>query len=163
MLIASQPASAVAAKPMTRATLTYSLSSPAPSRRPWSSCSSRPPYPAPWRDRRRPWPCSRRPSPPPRFSRHRSSPAAAAASRGSRRTRRSADRRPGSRERVSSLLLLVGRAGRNRSGGRRAPVRFCIVVPILVVFLGPDFIDVTGAHRLVGALEADGAEVHVAE
>ena len=38
-----------------------------------------------------------------------------------------------------------------------------VVVPLLVVFLGPGFIDIAGLHRVEGAVGADGAHVDVAE
>ena len=52
-----------------------------------------------------------------------------------------------------------------REGARRHPLpaRFHFVVPELVVLLRPGLVDVAGAHGLVGALQADRAEVDVAE
>src|SRR5581483_6538928 len=46
----------------------------------------------------------------------------------------------------------------------RGPLaRLDVVVPVLVVLLRPSLVDVAGAHRAIGAFEADGSQIDVPE
>src|SRR3990172_8861285 len=133
---------------------------------PCSSCSSPPPCRRPSSSTRSPWPWQRPPFPPKRIFRRRSWPAPPAAWRAMPRQLRSAapprERRqfPFSSWSPPPPSMLDLR----RSAGLGSDLaRLDLVVPELVVLLGPRLVGDPVAHVAVGALDADRAHVDMAE